>query len=186
MATATLKLKSSPWGHVQDRREIAPGIVSVSTPSHGGFHLDPARQRTVRRALPDFDTWAGGPWYEEDCDWAVVAVIFSEHFDGQSVAAAIATAQRQAGESAMWAAVIKWLDVPDGAAARQKADRWLRENADHWEPGSMSSRTSNGTDGWAVQFQQIGNRGNSRWVDLLDYPTQATYTTEELDAYAAQ
>ena len=70
---------STPWGPSQGAEEIADGITFYTTASHGGFHLSPKRQA----AMPGFmraESWAGGPWYEEDCDWSMVAVVFREHF----------------------------------------------------------------------------------------------------------
>lgn len=62
--------KTSPWGAIQDKRELAPGIWQVSTASHGGIKL--SRERNA--AMPDYMRNAGG-WYEEDCEWAKVAVV---------------------------------------------------------------------------------------------------------------
>ena len=73
-------LSSSPWGAIQYWYEIAPGIISVSTAGHGGIHLDRSRQANVTRTLGPVNTWADGPWYEEDCDWSIPACIFEEEF----------------------------------------------------------------------------------------------------------
>lgn len=62
---------TSPWGAIQDKRELAPGIWSVSTAGHGGIKL--SRERNA--AMPDYMRNKGG-WYEEDCEWAKVAVVF--------------------------------------------------------------------------------------------------------------
>ncbi|WFU52244.1 hypothetical protein QA639_21285 [Bradyrhizobium pachyrhizi] len=62
--------QSSPWGAIQDKRELAPGIWSVSTASHGGIKL--SRERNA--AVPKYMRAEAG-WYEEDCQWSVAAVI---------------------------------------------------------------------------------------------------------------
>jgi hypothetical protein len=62
--------KSSPWGAIQDKRELAPGIWSVSTAGHGGIKLSCERNA----AVPDYMRNEGG-WYEEDCEWAKAAVV---------------------------------------------------------------------------------------------------------------
>lgn len=64
----------SPWGSIQGVEEIIPGMVNVDTPGHGGIHLDPPLQQRMPKALRN--TWAGGPWYEEDCDWCKPFVVF--------------------------------------------------------------------------------------------------------------
>jgi hypothetical protein len=37
----------TPWGVADHVSEIAPGVVEVSTPSHGGFHLNAERNAKV-------------------------------------------------------------------------------------------------------------------------------------------
>lgn len=65
--------KHSPWGRIEFEEKIADGIYNVSTPGHGGLKLDAARNRRVN------PVWrrAGG-WYEEDCEWAIVALTFPD------------------------------------------------------------------------------------------------------------
>jgi hypothetical protein len=62
--------KTSPWGKIQEKRELAPGIWTVSTAGHGGVKL--SRERNA--AMPDYMRNEGG-WYEEDCEWAKAAVV---------------------------------------------------------------------------------------------------------------
>lgn len=62
---------TSPWGEIQDKSELAPGIWAVSTAGHGGIKL--SRERNA--AMPDYMRNKGG-WYEEDCEWAKVAVVY--------------------------------------------------------------------------------------------------------------
>lgn len=64
-----LEGRSSPWGKIQSVIHYAPGIVLVETAGHGGFKLDAARNR----AMPKDLRIAGG-WYEEDAEWALVAI----------------------------------------------------------------------------------------------------------------
>ena len=64
---------NTPWGKAQHVEQIAEGIFSVSTANHGGTLLDRKRNAQV----PDYMRKSGG-WYEEDCDWAIAAIV---HFD---------------------------------------------------------------------------------------------------------
>lgn len=57
----------SPWGRCDSVEELAPGVVAVSTASHGGIKLSPERNRAVPPALRR----ASG-WYEEDCEAYIV------------------------------------------------------------------------------------------------------------------
>lgn len=65
----------SPWGLIYHEEEIRPGIRSVETGGHGGFILSEARQRQMppHLGLPE-------PYYEEDCDWALVVLAFPDEF----------------------------------------------------------------------------------------------------------
>jgi hypothetical protein len=74
MSTTTIP-KRSPWGAVDHHVVIAPGIISVSTPSHGGIKLDRARNAKIH---PAFRT-AGG-WYEEDCEADIAVFTFPDEF----------------------------------------------------------------------------------------------------------
>ncbi len=73
----------TPWGHPDQSKELAPGIWSVSTASHGGIYLSPQRLGFmpaifVNAGFIKANTEAG--WFEEDCDWAMVALIYPEAF----------------------------------------------------------------------------------------------------------
>lgn len=81
----------TPWGLADHVREIAPGIVRYDTPSHGGYYVSPERVLTMPKPLREFEPWAGPNWYEEDCDWAVVALAFPQFFPADHQEAALAT-----------------------------------------------------------------------------------------------
>lgn len=66
---------STPWGGSQMAVIYADGIVAHSTAGHGGFHLSADRNAEIHPLLRK-DT----PWYEEDCEWAIVALSFPELF----------------------------------------------------------------------------------------------------------
>lgn len=66
---------STPWGASQHATIYADGIVSHTTSGHGGFHLSVARNVRILQALRN----ASG-WYEEDAQWAIVALTFPELF----------------------------------------------------------------------------------------------------------
>lgn len=65
----------TPWGWPDHSVHHAEGIVSYSTPSHGGFHIDGERLAKMPKALRNADGW-----YEEDCEWAKVAAAFPDLF----------------------------------------------------------------------------------------------------------
>ena len=70
MATAT------PWGLSQAKQNFAVGINFYSTASHGGFKVSTKKNELI----PEYMRNSNG-WYEEDCDWAKVVVVFNEYFE---------------------------------------------------------------------------------------------------------
>jgi len=107
----------TPWGPSQDETQITSGITLYETAGHGGFHLSPERHATVRAIFPGLETWAGGAWYEEDCDVAFPVAAFPETFTARQVFFALRTLrQSYAGR---WASIAD--DAPALAPARLKA-----------------------------------------------------------------
>lgn len=65
----------TPWGWPDHVVRYAEGILRLSTPSHGGFHVDEARTARMPAPLRNTDGW-----YEEDEQWAKVAAAFPDLF----------------------------------------------------------------------------------------------------------
>jgi hypothetical protein len=82
---------STPWGMSQTVEQIAPGILWYSTASHGGYHLSASRLAAMPEPYKSWGPWAGKGWYEEDCDWCVVALAFPEFFTPEDGIAALRT-----------------------------------------------------------------------------------------------
>lgn len=70
----------TPWGQPDTMTRYAEGIASYSTPGHGGFKVS----SDLNRKIPEFMRCAGG-WYEEDCEWSKVAVVFPDAFSPDTV-----------------------------------------------------------------------------------------------------
>ncbi len=67
----------TPWGPADTVNELAPGIVAVTTPSHGGLWLSPERYAQIPESLRAVARrYAPAPWFEEDCDACIVGWIF--------------------------------------------------------------------------------------------------------------
>lgn len=78
----------SIWGAIQSATELAPGIWSVSTASHGGLIISEERFNAMPAALRDIETFnqgAGVPVYEEDCDWCIPVLAWPTQFDAAMV-----------------------------------------------------------------------------------------------------
>jgi len=67
--------RSSPWGRIQTVRAVADGIYKVTTAGHGGLKLDRERNERIPKGVRQ-----SGGWYEEDCEWSIVACRFPEFF----------------------------------------------------------------------------------------------------------
>jgi uncharacterized protein DUF7007 len=81
----------TPWGHSQTERHLAEGIIRFDTISHGGFWISEERRAEMIARAPALAAktpFAGHNWYEEDCDWAIVALTFPEFFPEQAIKAA--------------------------------------------------------------------------------------------------
>jgi hypothetical protein len=76
----------TPWGVPQHIRTLAFGIQSVSTAGHGGVKLSAERNAQI----PDYMRNTDG-WYEEDVEWAKVAVVLLDAFSAESVGDAYRT-----------------------------------------------------------------------------------------------
>ena len=86
------KITTSPWGKPDSQKTIAPGIIQVWTPSHGGFWVDPTRLHEMSERVPELLTpsqffrysgnMAAGAWFEEDSECARVFMAFPEFFPG--------------------------------------------------------------------------------------------------------
>ena len=71
----------TPWGTPDRAIELAPGILLIDTPSHGGIWLSPERNALIPAWIKAL-TFASGQgrngWYEEDCDIAIPLAAFPE------------------------------------------------------------------------------------------------------------
>ena len=113
----------SPWGTIQSATAIGP-FWQVSTAGHGGIKV-PAE---LNRLIPAPHRRAGG-WYEEDCEWSIVAIRFPEHFS---------EAQRKNARDQ----AIHWYPdafeaitgekIPEGASRARNEERFRRESADKY------------------------------------------------------
>ncbi len=73
---------STPWGHADCVEQVAPGIISVSTPSHGGYKVYEPYLSAMHPMLQDTFRGMKG-WFEEDCDWAKVAIAYPKLFSAE-------------------------------------------------------------------------------------------------------
>ncbi len=65
----------TPWGPAQHRTPLGDGMIEVSTATHGGIYVPPNLNREIRGIWRREDCW-----YEQDCDWAIVALTYPDRF----------------------------------------------------------------------------------------------------------
>lgn len=72
----------SPWGTIDgvEAQPQVPGVVFVTTPSHGGFWVDDVR-RIDPFLLSMRSEYSSGHWFEEDVDALIVLATWPELTD---------------------------------------------------------------------------------------------------------
>lgn len=70
----------SPWGPIDEQDEIAPGVVSIITGSHGGLLLSPERQAAMPAHLR-----LDGAAYEEDSAYNLVGLAFPAEAEAMGI-----------------------------------------------------------------------------------------------------
>lgn len=130
---------NTPWGKSQGATVfVEKGIYRHHTASHGGFKVFKA----LNNEIPEPYRNDNG-WYEEDCDWACVAVSLPGYFSEREV--------RQATET-----VINWLPdqyeavtgevFPEGTSMKKDERAFKERHADDWIVISAVSKTDDNGD----------------------------------------
>jgi len=72
----------TPWGPAESVQDIGAGILHVTTASHGGYFVPRELNALIPLAWRTHTFVARGMigWYEEDCDWCLVALAFPTTF----------------------------------------------------------------------------------------------------------
>lgn len=80
----------TPWGPAQQIEQKCQGVTFVSTASHGGIKVDAPMLDAIPLAWrqASFNGQGMQGWFEEDCDWCMVALTFPALFNAANLAAA--------------------------------------------------------------------------------------------------
>lgn len=162
----------TPWGAADYSKAVAPGITWYSTPGHGGYHVDDEQNAKIKALFPNAKIWAGNGWYEEDCDWALVALAFPELFEAPEIRAALRTVQgrEDAPTIGLHFSMLK---------ARVKA--WEDLHFWEWERGSMGSAPDGyGRGCWHVWFRRVGD-GAQQDLVVAPYPENVFWTDKDIE-----
>lgn len=168
----------SPWDAIQTQKEVAPGIWSVTTAGHGGYWLSPQRLEEFRKCFPTFGGYAGLPWLEEDCDWALAALAFPEAFGAEAVFYAVETVR---GSGAYLVEANAWLESFAGKVVREIAEGFRAGVAGKWRRGSCGTTRGGG---WYTDWHRgTGDKHETR-TTVGPYESANWLTSEELAARA--
>jgi hypothetical protein len=99
-------IKNTPWGAPQSIDDIGEGVCFVATASHGGYFVPPAINEKIPAAWRaiSFNGQGAAGWYEEDCDWCMVALTFPSLFPAKALADARKTFAHWHAEKLFWSA----------------------------------------------------------------------------------
>jgi len=85
----------SPWSRIDSVSPVGPGVVFVSTPSHGGYIVSDSVLESMPAAIRESGTFCGvAGCFEEDCEWVKVYAAFPDLFPDRAGPAASALAAR--------------------------------------------------------------------------------------------
>lgn len=94
IANKPAAITATPWG-APDSVEWVGGdrpysVAFVSTPSHGGYYVaaDQLNRIPLAWRKASFNGQGLCGWFEEDCDWAMVALVFKNCFGPEEIAIA--------------------------------------------------------------------------------------------------
>lgn len=145
----------TPWGQSDGQQKYGHGIRFVSTPSHGGLCVDGELMQKMPKAFISgndrFAQQRAAGWFEEDCDWAFVAISFPSHFSPQQVADATRII-RDTYPDEYEAAYGCVIPLEESAKKRQREFRKIHRN--DWV--TVSARYSSTHEGFTEVTAAIG------------------------------
>jgi len=157
VALGSGKRINTPWGVADHATDYGSGIVFYGTPSHGGFKV-PAE---MQRGMPEVLRLPGG-WYEEDGEWARVALAFPDRFTAWERQLAEETVRNHSPEA--WEAFYGRALTPGESHARdQKA--WHDQHADRMVV--VSATFAEGDRSRVVATARLGGRHGERAETFL-------------------
>lgn len=168
----------TPWGTLDNDRQVADGFWWVDTPSHGGIWLSAERTAAYRRCFRS-ETVPQPPWLEEDDEWRFAVLAFPECASDETLWNALTHYDYDLSDG--W-----WRDHPD---VRARRDAFVARMSGHWRitcAGSMSASDCdlNGVPrGSVVWFARRVTDNQLREVFAKRFPSTSFFSDEELDQH---
>lgn len=142
------KRVSTPWGSSQGGAKYADGIEFHHTAGHGGLKLVAQLNAKVHEA------WrTKGGWYEEDCEWAIVAHTFPQFFTAYERELADSSLRNWMPHEYM-AATGKAVDPSESFKIRE--ENHARKHANDWM--TISAATSKEDPAMVVVTATLGGK----------------------------
>lgn len=99
----------TPWGTGQHQENVERGITFIGTAGHGGYRVSTKKVQKASRetgigyhCTHSDDNYT---WFEEDCEWGFVALLFPKCFSSELLESAKKTIQGNWPELYIGAAV---------------------------------------------------------------------------------
>lgn len=177
-----MKLNYSPWGVPDYQKQVADGIISVGTPSHGGYYVRPDVYEQMPAALR-CNVYGGGTWFEEDCEVALVMLAFPQYYTEWQLYCAWLTFAREDEPNKTYYRAHRWLiETAEGQKLIGRFAAFLMANALKYQTGGMSS----GGKGWDVSASRLDGLETVRFW-MPEYPSfGGPFTLAEAEAKGAR
>jgi hypothetical protein len=122
------KKAHSPWGKVDGHSPFGDlGLYHHSTPGHGGIYVPDEMLSRMPKPYRDANHYGGGNWFEEDCEWALVALSFPSGLSEKQIESATRTVKNWYPHA--WMAVTGETLIPeDSSKLRDERDREIAKD----------------------------------------------------------
>lgn len=150
---------NTPWGKADYVKELAEGVVTVSTPGHGGIKLSRTRNKAIPVGLRNQDAW-----YEEDAESYIVGMyhpethMFSANKTRGESRDACERKVRQYFPAGYEKATGK--TIPFGESTEKDKATYRAES--EYVIGGKSYKSADGTEYRTL----IGKDGSEQWVEM--------------------
>ena len=164
----------TPWGAPAAAFECGRGIIEYTTASHGGYYVPPEILAQWPEPVRNAGTFAGRGWYEEDCDWSLVAVAEPDIFSPALVFEAVRMLRNyRKGD----APLMHWIQATHGEQWAQ----YLAENGDKFIQGGAST----GGSRWSVSGYRLRDGARVLFSMPPDYSLPIHFSLAEAIARGA-
>ncbi len=129
----------TPWGQAQYVYKYGTGINCYGCAGHGGFKVSEGLLQKMPESLRKIGSQG---WFEEDCEWAAVAIAFPENFSQNEIDSAISSMKNYYPKQ--WEEVSGEI-IPEGESYAKDKILFSERNQNNYVSVSCSSVREDGT-----------------------------------------